>query len=80
MRNDVIEYLEEEIKRRCESKNNFFGMGCYQHINSVVRNSIFLAKQYHADMEVVIISAWLHDVASITDYNLYEDHHIHGAD
>ena len=27
----------------------------------------------------VVIAAWLHDVASITDYNLYEEHHIHGA-
>lgn len=25
------------------------------------------------------IAAWLHDIASITDYNLYEDHYIHGA-
>ena len=26
-----------------------------------------------------IIAAWLHDIASITDYDLYEEHHIHGA-
>lgn len=25
------------------------------------------------------ISAWLHDIASVTDYNFYEEHHIHGA-
>jgi uncharacterized protein len=39
-----------------------------------------LAKQFGADEEVVTIAAWLHDVASITDYNLYEEHHIHGAE
>jgi len=27
-----------------------------------------------------MIAAWLHDVASITDYVLYEEHHIHGAE
>ncbi len=24
MRNDIISYLKDEIKARCESKNNFF--------------------------------------------------------
>ncbi len=79
MRTDIIEYLEVEIKRRCESENNFFGMGCFYHIRAVVENAIILAKQYHADMEIVILSAWLHDIASITDYQLYDKHHIYGA-
>lgn len=79
MRTDIIEYLEKEIKSRCESENNFFGMGCYYHIRSVVRNAAYLAQQYGADEEVVVIAAWLHDIASVTDYSLYEEHHIHGA-
>lgn len=54
-------------------------MGCFYHIRSVADNAAMLAKQFGADEEVVIIAAWLHDVASITDYNLYEEHHIHGA-
>uniref|UniRef100_UPI0040575984 HD domain-containing protein n=1 Tax=Acetatifactor sp. TaxID=1872090 RepID=UPI0040575984 len=79
MRTDIIEYLEKEIKKRCESERNFFGMGCYYHIRAVVQNAVFLAEQYGADREIVTIAAWLHDVASITDYSLYEEHHIHGA-
>ena len=79
MRQDIIEYLQSEIKRRCELPSNFFGMGCFYHIRSVADNAAMLAKQFGADEEVVIIAAWLHDVASITDYNLYEEHHIHGA-
>ena len=39
MRQDIIEYLQKEIKE-----------------------------------------GWLHDAVSITDYNLYEEHHIHGAE
>ncbi len=80
MRKDIIEFLEQDIKARCESPNNFFGMGCYYHIKAVVKNAIILANQYGADMEVVIIASWLHDIASVTDYNLYEEHHIYGAD
>lgn len=80
MRNDIISYLEKEIKARCESENNFFGIGCYYHICAVVENAVYLAGKYNADTEVVTIAAWLHDIASITDHALYEEHHIHGAE
>ena len=80
MRQDIIEYLQSEIKRRSELPSNFFGMGCFYHIRAVVDNAAMLAKQFGADEEIAIIAAWLHDVASITDYNLYEEHHIHGAE
>lgn len=79
MRNDIIEYLQSEVRRRCESESNFFGMGCYYHIRAVVENAVFLAEKYGADVEAVTIAAWLHDIASITDYSLYDEHHIHGA-
>lgn len=79
MRQDIIDSLKVEVKRRCESKDNFFGMGGYYHIKAVVKNAIILAESYDADIEVVTIGAWLHDIASITDYNFYEEHHIHGA-
>ncbi len=80
MEMDMIENIKEDIKRRCESPNNFFGAGSYEHIESVAKNAVQLAKLYHADVEVCEIAGWLHDIASITDYKLYEDHHIHGAD
>lgn len=80
MRTDILEYLQNEIYLRCRKPSNKFGMGCYYHIEAVVRNSEILAQKYGADKEVVMIAAWLHDIASITDYDLYEDHHIHGAE
>ncbi|MBF4694619.1 HD domain-containing protein [Fusibacter sp. Q10-2] len=76
---NLIEDIKADIKMRCESPNNFFGKGCYDHIESVARHAVELAKQYHADIEVCEIAGWLHDIASITDYALYESHHIHGA-
>ncbi|MCI9077490.1 MAG: HD domain-containing protein [Lachnospiraceae bacterium] len=79
MREDIIDYLHSEVERRCKLPTNFFGMGCYYHIESVVKNAELLAKQYGADIEIVIIASWLHDIASITDYSLYEKHHIYGA-
>lgn len=79
MRQDIVTFLEREIKQRCESPNNFFGKDSYYHIKAVAKNATLLAKEYGADIEVVIIAAWLHDIASITSYDLYKEHHIHGA-
>ncbi len=79
MRNDIIEYLKNEIKNRTQNKNNKFGIGVLYHIEAVAKNAEILANKYNADKEICIIAAWLHDIASITDYKLYEEHHIHGT-
>lgn len=79
MRDDIVNYLKTEIKNRVESENNKFGIGVLYHIEAVVRNAEILANKYNADKEICIIAAWLHDIASITDYKLYDEHHIHGA-
>lgn len=80
MRTDILEYLQKEIYLRCKKPTNQFGMGCYYHIEAVVKNGKLLAQKYGADKEIVMIAAWLHDIASITDYALYENHHIYGAE
>jgi len=80
MRTDILEYLQNEIYSRCIKPTNKFGIGCYYHIEAVVKNAEMLAEKYNADKEVVMIAAWLHDIASVTDYALYKEHHIHGAE
>ena len=75
----MIQEIQAEIKRRCESDGNFFGMGNYYHTRDVVKYAVELAELYGADTEVCEIAAWLHDIASVTDFSLYQDHHIHGA-
>lgn len=80
MRKDILENLQKEVYSRCQKETNKFGMGCYYHIAAVVKNAEILAGEYGADKEIVMIAAWLHDIASITDYDLYEMHHIYGAE
>ena len=80
MREDIISYLQKEVNERCKSEKNRFGYGIYAHIEAVVKNAVLLAREYGADEEIVTIAAWLHDLASVTDYALYEEHHIHGAE
>ena len=79
MRNDIIEDLKKEVYIRANKESNKFGIGVYYHIEAVVKNAITLSDKYGADKEVTIIAAWLHDIASITDYALYEEHHKYGA-
>jgi len=79
MRKDILKNLQKEIYDRCQRETNKFGIGCYYHIVAVVKNAEILADKYGADKEIVLIAAWLHDIASITDYNLYDLHHIYGA-
>lgn len=78
MREDIIEYLEEEVLKRCKREENKFGFDIYYHIRAVVKNVEKTAILYNADLEISIIAAWLHDIASITDIDMYENHHIHG--
>lgn len=80
MRTDIIEYLQKELRTRCEAPSNKFGIGCYYHIKAVAKNAELLAEKYGADKEVTVIAAWLHDIASVTDISLYKEHHIHGAE
>jgi len=79
MRDDIVNYLKTEVRNRAENENNKFGIGVLYHIEAVVKNAEILADKYNADKEICIIAAWLHDIASITDYKLYEEHHIHGV-
>lgn len=53
MRQDIIDYLQSEIKRRCELSSDFFGMGCFYHIKAVVDNAVMLAKQFGAYCSLV---------------------------
>lgn len=80
MREDILAGLQKEVYNRCLRETNKFGMGCYYHITAVVKNAEILAEKFGADKEIVLIAAWLHDIASVTDYSLYEQHHIYGAE
>lgn len=76
---ELINEVKNEVQRRCFSETNPIGSQVWYHINAVVKNAEKLAEHYNADKEVVLIAAWLHDVASITDKEYYEEHHIYGA-
>jgi len=81
MHNKIKNSLLEDLKEKCYSKSNKFGVSSWtHHMLPVVEYAKQMALVLEADMEVVELAAILHDYASVKDYALYEDHHLHGAD
>lgn len=74
----MISEIQLHIKELCEQDKKY-GMRAYNtHFLSTVKYAKILAEKLGADVEIVEIAAWLHDVASIRGD--YEDHHIKGAE
>lgn len=69
-----------EVKKRCLSSNNAYGIGAWDHhIKLVYELAKDNAKNYGADKEIVALAALLHDIASVTNKDYTEEHHIIGA-
>ncbi len=70
-----------EVKQRCMSLSNAYGIGAWDHhIKIVYELAKKYAVEYGADLEIVSLAALLHDIASVTDVGFTEEHHIIGAD
>jgi len=75
---EIVEKVRKHMEEECKKESNFFGMDAYtHHFISVVKYAKQLAKERGADMEIVEISAWLHDIGSI--YGDYDNHHVSGG-
>ena len=80
---DVFEILKQEIMQDNEKylKESEDGYDYWEnHIKHVVNESVKLAKEYGADIEIVKISALLHDVAQIKKIGPKEGHNVRGAE
>lgn len=69
------------VKDRCEQPTNVYGIGAWDHhIKIVYELAKQYADEYGADQEIVAIAALLHDVASVTNVEFTEEHHVIGAE
>ena len=76
----IEEKIYDEVKRRCEAPTNAFGIGAWDHhIKIVYELAKKHASDYKADLEIVALAALLHDIASVTNIEYVEEHHIYGA-
>ncbi|MBU2104158.1 MAG: HD domain-containing protein [Nanoarchaeota archaeon] len=76
---NIVEEIRKFVEEECKKPTSKYGYAPYfGHFLPVANYSVKLAKQKNADLEVVEIAAWLHDIGSIICGR--ENHHITGAE
>lgn len=78
---NIVDQIKEYVLKQIEdykihSEDNYDFWN--EHIKYVYEESINLAKQYNADIEIVSLGALLHDIALINKVGDKKDHHING--
>ena len=76
---DIIEEVKKFVEEESNKPTSKYGSEPFTyHFTQVAKYSGQLADKLGADKEVVLISAWLHDIGSVIKGR--EDHHITGAE
>ncbi len=77
----IAEVVKEYVSNECRSDRNVLGPGFFdQHVSVVVEYSRAHAKSLGADLEIVELAAWLHDIAAVQDIAALPRHPALGAE
>jgi uncharacterized protein len=75
---DFVEEARKFVESECSKPTSKYGLEPYKyHFLPVVDYANLLSDELGGDKEVILISAWLHDIGSIICGR--KDHHISGA-
>jgi len=75
---NTVEEVKKFVESECLKPSSKYGYEPFEfHFKSVVKYATDLAIKLNADIEIVTIAAWLHDIGSIMHGRA--DHHITGA-
>lgn len=75
---EITERIRQFVEDECRKPTSKYGFEPYgNHFVPVAKYAKLLAEEYGADVEIVEIAAWIHDIGSIVHGR--EDHHITGA-
>jgi len=77
MEKDIVEEIRKFVEEECKKPNANYPEAYRYHFVPMHDLAKKLAKRLNADVEVVEIAAWLHDIGSIICGR--ENHHITGA-
>lgn len=79
MKNNIVEKIRKFVEDECKKPTSKYGYEPFSfHFVPVVNYAVSLAKKLNADIEIVELSAWLHDIGSI--FYGRENHHITSAE
>jgi len=77
--NNIVEQVRQFVKEECKKPTSKYGEEPYLfHFVPVSKYAKILSKKLGADLEIVELSAWLHDIGSIIEGR--ENHHITGKE
>jgi len=75
---DITETIRNYVEEECKKPTSKYGLEPFRfHFEPVVKYAVELANELGADIEVVTLAGWLHDIGSIVVGR--ENHHIAGA-
>jgi uncharacterized protein len=76
----IIKTVKKLVKAANDSPRNKYSSSVWKyHLELVAKHGLALAKKLKADVEVVELSAYLHDYASLLDVKNAKQHHLIGA-
>lgn len=76
---DTVEKVRQFVEAECKKPTSKYGFEPYEyHFAPTVKYAKQLAQELGADLEIVTIAAWIHDIGSIVSGR--ENHHITGAE
>ncbi len=76
----IVEKVRKIVENSTKQKSNIFNITGFIHVEKVVENAEKLAKQRNADVEMVVLAAWLHDYATFVSRDYVEIHEEKGTE
>ncbi len=75
---NIVENVRQFVETECKKPTSHYGYEPFvYHFGPVVEYATVLAEKLGADVEIVQIAGWLHDIGSIIEGR--ENHHLSGA-
>lgn len=77
----MVNLIKDYVYNQCNQSYNVFGPAFFdQHLLVVAEYGKKLADYFGANREVVELSAYLHDISVIDDFNTIQNHHLLSAE
>jgi uncharacterized protein len=71
----IVEAIREYVAGECNSSKNAFGPAFFeQHLSVVIEYAGRLGEALGADLEIIELAAWLHDLSAVQDFAALPKH------
>ena len=71
----IVDTIREYVAGECRSSRNAFGPAFFdEHLSAVVGYARQLGQALNADLEIVELAGWLHDISAIQDFAALPNH------